>query len=141
MFSLAPAALASSASVWVIGAARLHRRYTKVTCQIVDLGEVKQPFPPATQVCELLLQYLRPGVAQRLLGADCLERCDRGVQVVRVEELPKPSVWLARDRVGVDHWLAVVQVRRARHEVTRPAAKADTPASAIGLHHHRRPAR
>lgn len=27
----------------------------EVTCKIVDLGEVKQPFPPATQVCELLL--------------------------------------------------------------------------------------
>jgi hypothetical protein len=64
----------------------------EVTCQIVDLGKVKQPFPPATQVCELLLQYLRPGVAQRLLGSDCLERCDRGVQMVGVEELPKPSV-------------------------------------------------
>jgi hypothetical protein len=46
---------------------------------------------------------------------------------------PIPAA-VARDRVRIDHWLAVVQVRRARNEVARPAAKADTPASAIGLH-------
>ena len=74
----------------------------EVARQIFELGEVKQSFPPTTQVSELLLKRLGPGVVQSLIGSDRVERCNRRVQVIGIKEPPKPSIQLAGDGVGID---------------------------------------